>query len=190
MRAQIARIAASTTLVPANLYKFQEDSTRDIEENNPEEGDPVKPTASQMAKLSMWQHLTPSILKQGRTKHADPLAKPGEEDIEPEELMKREIERDPWEPRLKAIEKDATTKGGLPAWVLRAYNINTDQKDPKTGKLVNNGTVVVKSLWWPGSVTFYNNQRYQQIYVGDGLKNEPYGCTFYPVVPPIMKSDV
>lgn len=143
-----------------------------------------------MAKLSMWLHLNPGILKQGRTKHADPVPGPGEEEVEAEELMRREVERDPWDARLKPVDQDAKTKGGLPAWVLRAYNVNTEQQDPKTGKLtVNNGTVVVKSLWWPGSVTFYNNQRHQQIYVGDGLKNEPYGCSFYPIDPPKMKQD-
>lgn len=104
--------------------------------------------------------------------------------------MKREVNRDPWQARLKPIDQDTKTKGGLPAWVMRTYNINTDQVNPKTGQVtVNNGTVVVKSLWWPGAISFYNNQRHQQIYVGNGLKNEPYESKFYPVKPPVMIKD-
>ena len=44
LRAQIARISHSTTLAPAGLFRFAEDSTRDIEDNTPEEGDIVLPS--------------------------------------------------------------------------------------------------------------------------------------------------
>lgn len=37
---------------------------------------------------------------------------------------------------------------------------------------MNFGTVVVRSMWWPGAYTFYNNQRAQFIYLGDGQKHE------------------
>ena len=130
------------------------------------------------------------MLKQGTTKHADPQPGPGDEEVDPEELMKREVTRDPWEPRLKAITEDTQTKGKNPAWLLRGYNLNTDQVDPKTGKVtVNYGTVVVKSMFWPGSFTLYNQGRTQQIYLGNGQKTEPYETTFYPVKPPVMRSD-
>lgn len=36
----------------------------------------------------MWLHFYPSILNQGRMKHLEPKPTPGQEDIEPEELMK------------------------------------------------------------------------------------------------------
>jgi hypothetical protein len=104
--------------------------------------------------------------------------------------MKREILKDPFDERLKSIVKDSLVKGGLPAWIMRTYNINTDQVDPKTGNItVNNGTIVLKSMWWPGAFTFYNSQRTQQLYVGSGLKNQPYECKFFPVNPPVMKKD-
>jgi Radial spokehead-like protein len=46
LRAQIARITASTTLVPKTIYKFVEETNeREIEEYVPEEGEFVKPTA-------------------------------------------------------------------------------------------------------------------------------------------------
>lgn len=44
LRAQIARISHSTNLVPSGLFRFVEESTREIEDNVPEEGDQVFPT--------------------------------------------------------------------------------------------------------------------------------------------------
>ena len=112
--------------MPKGLFRFVEESTRDIEENNPEEGEIVKPTTRQMADMNNWLHHTASLLKQGTIKHSDPKPGPGEEEVDPEELMKREVAKDPWEPRLKPITDDDLTKGENPAWVLRGYNLNTD----------------------------------------------------------------
>lgn len=81
----------------------------------------------------------------------------GEEGVEPEELKKREIAKDPWEPRLKQIAKDNKIKGGLPPWILRSYNCAHVSQDEKTQKMNKNyGVVMVKSMWWPGSYTFYS----------------------------------
>jgi len=44
LRAQIARISHSTTLAPSGLFRFQEESAREIEDNAPEEGDLVLPS--------------------------------------------------------------------------------------------------------------------------------------------------
>ena len=49
LRAQIARISHSTTLCPKGLFRLQEENPKDIEDNNPEEGDIVKPTTKQMS---------------------------------------------------------------------------------------------------------------------------------------------
>lgn len=84
----------------------------------------------------------------------------GEEEVEPEELQKREVAKDPWEPRLKPITKDAKIMGGLPAWVLRSFNVKDSYQNPVTKKHTeNHGVIVCKSQWWPGSYTFYYNQR-------------------------------
>ena len=67
LRAQIARITQSTTLVPIGLYKFQEETDeREITENVPEDAEAgaiPKPTTDQMQKLDNWVHFVPSILK-------------------------------------------------------------------------------------------------------------------------------
>lgn len=170
------------------MFRFVEDTNeREVEDNNPEDGEIVKHPVAKMGSLEMWQHKDPSILKQGKTKHTDPKPGPGDEDVEPEELMKREVSKDPWEKRLKPISEDESTKGGMPAWIIRSYETQSSLIDEKTGKYTKNyGTVVVKSLWWPGSYTFYNNGRTQQVYCGDGLKHEQPNMTYYPVLPPTM----
>ena len=87
-----------------------------------------------MLKLDNWLHHIPSILKQGRLTHLD--AKPAEgeggEEVDPEELKKREIAKDPWEPRLKPITKDKLTKGDMPAWIIRSFNTGHKSMDEKT----------------------------------------------------------
>lgn len=87
MRAQIARITQSTNIVPAGLYRLQEENRREIEDNAPEEGEIVKPTVPEMTDLSRWVHYTQSILKQGKLTHTPGVALPGEEDVEEEVLL-------------------------------------------------------------------------------------------------------
>lgn len=101
--------------------------------------------------------------------------------------MAKEIAKDPWEKRLKPISDDSNVRGGLPAWILRSHDIKTNYVDDKTMKSSKNyGTIVVKSLWWPGSYSFYNNARIQTIYCGDGLKHELPSISYYPIEPPTM----
>jgi hypothetical protein len=49
LRAQIARIAHSTTIIPKGLYKLVEDNDREIEEFVPEEGELQLPSTLEMA---------------------------------------------------------------------------------------------------------------------------------------------
>lgn len=64
LRAQIARIAQSTTLVPKGSYKLNEESDRDIDEYVPEEDSkiPALPSTKNAAKLDAWVHFNASIL--------------------------------------------------------------------------------------------------------------------------------
>lgn len=135
LRAQIARINAATGIVPKGLHRVVADddgkATREVEDANTEDGEPPKaPSTKQQSDINNWVHHTPSILLQGRTKHADVKV---EDDEDPEAVMAREIAKDPWEPRLKPIVDDASTRGGMPAWVLRTYGTEQEQIDPRTG---------------------------------------------------------
>lgn len=86
LRAQIARISHSTTLVPKGLLKFNEENDREIEDNTPEEGDIVKPLTKDMVWMDSWLHHPLCILKQGRLTHREGKPLEGEEDVEAEEL--------------------------------------------------------------------------------------------------------
>ena len=74
LRAQIARIAHSTQIVPAGTYKLNEESEREIDQFEPEEDSKVDPLPSttQAANLSKWVHFNASILNCCRTTHMDP----------------------------------------------------------------------------------------------------------------------
>jgi hypothetical protein len=99
--------------------------------------------------------------------------------------MKREVAKDPWEPRLKPITNDAKVQGGLPAWILKSYNVKNNTSLGINGKKPKNyGVVSVKSMWWPGAYNFYNNEKLSFIYVGSGHKHE--ARKFYPVKIPVM----
>jgi len=189
LRAQIARISHSTTLCPKGLFRLQEDSTKEIEENAPEEGDIVMPTTSAMASADMWCHHSVGILKNNRTTHMEPEVPEGEE-IEPEELMRRIEAKDPYEPRLKSICDDnnvcVSKNKKINPWVVRMCGDSTEYKSD-SGKTVCNGVVVARSLQWPGAFNFYHNGQYSQVYVGNALKYEE--VQFFPVNPPTVLAD-
>ena len=64
LRAQIARIYASTQLVPTGLYKFTEETNeREIEDNTTEDGELKPPTIQQVLSMENWVHYNLSILK-------------------------------------------------------------------------------------------------------------------------------
>jgi hypothetical protein len=63
LRAQIGRIHFSSSLVPKGHYRFKEESTREIEDNAPEEGEMKKRTVQEMCDATNWVHYTPNILK-------------------------------------------------------------------------------------------------------------------------------
>ena len=72
LRAQIARISLSTSVVPAGSKKLVEDNDREIIDNEPEEGELVLPNTSEMGKADLWVHESASILLCNRTSHIDP----------------------------------------------------------------------------------------------------------------------
>lgn len=154
MRAQIARIVASTTLIPKGLMRPVEDSeTRDIEENTPEEGEIVLPSTNEMKSMGMWVHANKNILKNGTTSLKTPEAPEGEEWSEEqlEEEQKKLLKADPYAPLLSPINDDkkiAVSKTlQQPSWCCNMMGDGTEytsMEDPK--RKVCNGVVVVRSL--------------------------------------------
>ena len=169
--------------MPKGLYRTVEDNDKEIEENTPNEGALVMPSTPDMSSAAVWVHHTQNILMCNRLTHIEPT------DVEdPAEVMKKIEGGDPYEKRLKPINLDSKVKGGLPAWIVKFHGDKTmfASGNAASGK-VNYGVVVVKSMLWPGSFSFYSQGRCTQIYVGDGLKYEDQ--TFYPIYPPVIRDD-
>jgi hypothetical protein len=71
LRATIARISFSTTLVPRNIYRMVEEST-DIEENRDDDDNIPMPSTQDMCKASNWVHYTRNILQCNKLVHDEP----------------------------------------------------------------------------------------------------------------------
>lgn len=76
LRATIARICFSTTLVPKGIYKLTEveppEVPTEIEENVPEDDKPVPiPSTNDMCRASNWVHYTKNILQCNRLVHPE-----------------------------------------------------------------------------------------------------------------------
>ena len=189
LRAQIARISHSTTLVPKGLWKLGEDSKREIVEVTPEDdSELVLPTTNQMNNAAMWQHFKDGILVNCRTGHLEPTDLP--EDVEMEEAMKKVEAADPFDDKLKPITEDGqvvvSKNQKIQPWVVRLMGDATEYKT-EAGKTISNGVVVVRSLQWPGSYNFYYQGKTIQIYVGNGHKYEE--ASYFPVHPPAVLGD-
>ena len=113
---------------------------------------------------------------------------PEDADIDIEILKARQVEKDPFEPRLKPISKDNDVPGLGKAWVLRyARDVQEYVEKPPKKNLCTFAVNVFRSLWWPGAVVVQQNEKWMHFYVGYGLKVET--ARVYPVNPPVIKDD-
>lgn len=67
-------------------------------------------------------------------KHLEVKPAAGQEDIEPEELMRQEIAKDPWQPRLKPIALDEHVRGGMPSWIIKYFETQSNSINAKSKK--------------------------------------------------------
>ena len=188
LRCQLSRIYHGTKLVPTlNHYKI-EDPENPYKPFVPEEK-PKQFKHDDLINLKNWIHYPPSILKQGRVSHY--IEPP--EDADPEEFRKKEMEKDPFEKRIKPVTEDNNIKAGsqfceieITPWKLNQYfedqiYINpyiklldekapdfdpAEQKDNKCDYTI----ICVKSLLWPGAYNFYINKTCYFFYFGFGQK--------------------
>lgn len=172
--------------MPKGVFKLNEENPSEIEENVPEEGPVVVPSVTEMCNLSSWVHHTKSILKCNRVGLIEVEAPEGDD---PEEFAKKRALEDPSEKRLKPICDDSKVKGNAPAWSLRACGDQTYYSPSNPSAVKQNfGVVIVRSNTWPGSISFFTQQRQlMSVYCGDGLKFET--PTYYPVHMPTMCED-
>ena len=127
--------------------------------------------------MNNWLHFPKAILNNNRTGHLEPVVPEGMEGVEPADLLKKILEKDPYVTRLKAISEDDPVDGLSSSWNLKQKNGTSD----------GNSVVVLKSLRWPGAQVIWKGTTQHSIYIGNGLKNED--TSYYPVFPPEIPVD-
>lgn len=155
LRAQIARISHSTTLMPNGIKKVDEENASEIVDVEPvDDQEPFVPKIKDQSQLVNWRHASKSILNACNTKLV--ISEEPPEGVEPEDFEKMMQARDPSEKRLKPVTDDCKAKGGAPAWSLRCYGDCTEYHSIHGDKQkVNFGVVVVRCNIWPGAYTFF-----------------------------------
>ncbi|KAI8909826.1 radial spokehead-like protein [Gorgonomyces haynaldii] len=185
LRCQIARISASTVLSPTGYYM------PDGEDGGDEEGPQaiiVNPefegfANDQLANIANWCHHVQYILPQGRAVWENPQAKPeGEEQEQEEEEEEEQPEIEPEQgPQLLTPIANDEAHGTLPSWSAKLCSLLSPAKF---------SPVVLRSNRWPGAYTVAYNDKFANIYVGDGLKDIPSGHHVAPKLPEIQKEYV
>jgi len=185
LRAQIARISAGTHISPLGYYQFDDEEEGEDDEEakteyieNPEfEGIPVRDLAD--PSLANWVHHVQHVLPQGRTvwHNTNQTTDEGEEEEEEGEEIVDEVEPEQGPSLLTSISEDAEVDN-MPAWTAR---ISSAIIHPA------HALAVLKSNLWVGATTFCNGRRFENIYIGWGLK---YNADNYsPPAPPKFESE-
>ncbi|XP_044055542.1 radial spoke head protein 6 homolog A [Siniperca chuatsi] len=184
LRAQIARISAGTQVSPQGFFQAgeeegdeEDEAPRDNYEVNPDfEGVPV----AEMAE-STWVHHVQHILQQGRCTWVNLAVKPGEDSNEEGEAEEKEEEPDEPEPEvgpplLTPLSQDAEIFN-TPPWSSKISSTLTSQ----------HAVAVLRSNLWPGAYAYACGKKFENIYVGWGLKYSGEG--YSPPVPPLPQKE-
>jgi radial spoke head protein 4A len=196
LRAQIARITASTKLAPKDFIVFEEDQGEEEEED--EDGNPVKKEDHlinayaelpglrkneefdslkfDMSSLKNWIHIEPYILhSQGRATLYKPQEEEEEQQDDEEEEEQNTPKKEPVEripPLLTSVDLDDFKTGSYEqrSWVLREHFTLLQDHSPMSSHVIS-----LRSLRWPGAYTVAEKVpetgvKYCSIYIGDGLK--------------------
>ncbi|KAJ8331197.1 hypothetical protein O5D80_000761 [Batrachochytrium dendrobatidis] len=185
LRAQIARISSATVLSPNGYYMVDAEEAEGEESQNgasiiinPEfEGFPN----DQLMNLTNWVHHVPYILPQGKVGWENPTARvesaEGDDEQRDDEDAGDEGGDETVEPEtgpalLTAISGDED-HGEIPSWSSRVCsNLSPSKFSP----------VMLRSNRWPGAVVVAYNDKFANIYIGDGIKD--LGHTSHRFVPP------
>ncbi|CAH8468902.1 unnamed protein product [Schistosoma rodhaini] len=197
LRAQIARISASTQISPQGYYTFGSKEEEEDELENEEEGErqnyvkneeyePLSINELADPSLIHWVHHTSYILPQGRVYWWNPKKGLGdyfdeinyEDEAEENEdsQTKNVIQPEHGPPILTPISSDLPIFGQKP-WSIRI-----------SSKLIPEyASVVVSSNIWVGAHAVSWGKRFENIYVGWGLKSVTSG--FQPQVQPVEMNE-
>ncbi|KAJ3101498.1 Radial spoke head protein 4 A [Phlyctochytrium planicorne] len=180
LRCQIARISSATVASPSGYYMFDPEEAEGDEADhnttiiiNPEyEGLPN----DALLNPSNWVHHVPYILPQGRTTWENPSAgakqeEGGEEGEENEEENEEgeeggeenaEVEPETGPPILSSLASDEDISDTIPSWTTRPCSHLSPSKFTP---------VLLRSTRWPGAIVVAYNDKFANLYVGDGQRD-------------------
>ncbi|KAG5283959.1 hypothetical protein AALO_G00021420 [Alosa alosa] len=183
LRAQIARISASTHVSPLGYFQFGEEEGDDdddgaranFEENPDFEGIPVTEMAES---LSTWVHHVQHILTQGRCVWVNLAEKPADEFDEDEEEEQREEEPDEPEPEV-----------GPPLLTPLSEDAEVNSTSPWTSGLSSAlipqfAIATLRSNLWPGAYAYACGKKFDSIYIGWGMKSADSKYGYSPTMVP------
>ena len=183
LRATLARIFASTAIVPAKMYTIDEETNEMKFDEEFVMGD-----TETLKALTEWGNVHPIILQGGRTTHLPPANTTNDPEFDADAELAKLQESDPTVDRFRDIEQHEGYGEGRPSWISKVVGDTQqyNQAPPKEGT-VSYAVNVIKSLRWPGAVTVAKGGKFTNIYVGYGLKK---GASSYnPIEPPPICDD-
>lgn len=187
LRAQIARISASTIIAPNGRMRpaGDEEDEEEDEENALMNGELVEAEnyeiipAVQLLELDNWVHIRQALSKnQARTSYWKPPKEPknrnqlgddedeDEEEEEEDDEVGEEIEEPI--PILREISLDGKNEEEESNEEEGEANALWNKR--LSSKIIKHALVLMKSSLWPGAYTFAKNERFESIYVGYGQK--------------------
>ncbi|XP_060826421.1 radial spoke head protein 6 homolog A [Bombus pascuorum] len=190
LRAQIARISATTQVSPIGFFTFgagdeEEELMEEVEEggvlseNVHYDPLPIKDLID--PSMSNWCHHAPYLLKQGRVVWWNPKAAQEEEIGEEEEVGEEEEEEtragpeaEVGPPLLTPLSEDAIVDSIIPWRVLQSSRVQLDQ-----------AVALIRSNIWPGAFAFACERRFANVYIGWGHKYITYNYS-PPSMPPVQ----
>ncbi|KAJ1343533.1 hypothetical protein BSLG_001914 [Batrachochytrium salamandrivorans] len=181
LRAQIARISSATVLSPNGYYIVDTDEA-ESEENTQAASIIINPDFEgfdneQLLNLSNWVHHVQYILPQGRVTWENPNARAentdesnndqnDENNANDTDDADDEDESNAADPEIGQALLSAITEdedhGDIPSWFSRVCSHLSSTKF---------APIMLRSTRWPGAVVVAYNDKFANIYVGDGLKD-------------------
>ncbi|XP_054452812.1 radial spoke head protein 4 homolog A [Anoplopoma fimbria] len=185
LRAQIARISAGTQVSPQGFFQARDEEgdeedepAQDSFEVNPDFED--IPVVEMAETLSTWVHHVQNILQQGRCTWVNLALKPGEDSNEEGEADEKEEPDEPepevGPPLLTPLSQDAEMFN-IPPWTSKVSSALTSQ----------HAVALQRSNLWPGAYAYACGKKFENMYVGWGLKYTGEG--YSPPVPPLPQKE-
>ncbi|XP_056132818.1 radial spoke head protein 4 homolog A [Lampris incognitus] len=178
LRAQISRISAGTQVSPQGFFRFVEKEGEEEEEEEApyhsyeENLDFESITVPEMVKSLTWVHHIQHILQQGRCTWVNLAVKPEEEKEEEPDEPEQEL----GPPVLTPISEDAGMFN-TPPWTSMMSSSLTSQY----------AVAMLRSNLWPGAHAYTCGKKFENIYIGWGLKYAGEG--FAPNLPPVPQKE-